>query len=227
MKHKTKLALLGATATLAAGPAAALGSSSSTVSVRIEGPVKTLVYDKSVKLGAGSITKGGAPKGACSAGSAAGALQSATHGRWTGKYYPSGTGTGIFINTILGIKPPTINDYWTVFVDDRTSPNGICAIKPHQGEQLLFAVTNGSQKPLILKGPRHARIGKPITITAGSLGAHGFVGARVHVSGSGVSATTDGRGQLRVPIVHPGTMVLHADGKGFVRAAPLRITELP
>ncbi len=227
MKHKTKLALLGATATLGAGPAAALGSSSSTVTVRIEGASKTLLAPKAERVpGSGFITKGGTPPGDCPAATAAGAFDLATGHDWSAKFYPGVQG-GIFITSIFGEKP-TGNDYWTVFVDNRSSASGICKIKPHQGEQLLFAVTNGSQKPLILKGPRRARIGKSITITAGSLGTQGFLAAaRVHVTGSGVSATTNGRGALRIPIAHTGTLVLHADGKGFIRAAPLRIVELP
>lgn len=232
MKPKTKLALLGATVTCAVAPAAALGSASSTVSVRIEGPAKTLVNDKSVKLHAGSVTKGGTPTGVCPALSAAGALGAATHGQWTGKYFASVP--GIFITTILGIKAPTSTQFWTVFVDNRSSASGICQVKPHRGEQIMFALTDGSQFPLVLKAPVQARISSHITVNVGyyftdlKSGHTTFRHPKgIHVTAKGVDAVTDSRGNARVNIVKAGALVLRADGKGFVRAAPLRVSELP
>ncbi len=86
----------------------------------------------------GWITKGGTPSGKCPASSAAGALNAATHGRWTGKYFTS-VG-GIFITSILGVKPPAKTDFWSVFVNGKSSNKGVCGVKLRAGERLLFKI---------------------------------------------------------------------------------------
>lgn len=123
---------------------AALGSSAHTtraagpkVTVKIATRTKTLLGPKTVQGKSGWITKGGTPAGKCSGTSAAGALDSATHGRWTGKYFAS-VG-GIFINSILHVKPKGSN-YWGVYVNGKFSNSGICDIKLRRGERLLFKI---------------------------------------------------------------------------------------
>src|SRR5437660_2334819 len=95
MNHKTLVALLGAIILAVVPCTVALASGSPAVTVTIKTLKKTLVAGKVVHAGSGWITKGGTPKGKCPAASAVGALDAATHGRWTGKYYAS-VG-GIFI----------------------------------------------------------------------------------------------------------------------------------
>src|SRR5947209_17632181 len=53
-----------------------------TVKVQIKTPTKTLLGPTRVRGRTGWITKGGTPRGKCSARSAAGALNVATRGRW-------------------------------------------------------------------------------------------------------------------------------------------------
>jgi hypothetical protein len=107
------------------------------VTVQIKTMTKTLLAPKKVHGGTGWITKGGTPSGKCPAGSAAGALNAATHGRWTGKYYAS-VGD-IFVTSILGVKPAG-KDYWNVFVNGKSSSKGICDIKLRAGQRLLFKI---------------------------------------------------------------------------------------
>src|SRR5947209_10596844 len=94
------------------------------VTVQIKTRTKTLLGPTAARGRSGWITKGGTPAGKCSASSAAGALYTATHGRWTGKYY---SGVGIFITSILGVKPSG-SDYWAIWVNGRFSTKGICDI---------------------------------------------------------------------------------------------------
>ena len=68
--------------------------------------------------------------------SGAGALGAATHGKWTGKYYSR---EGIFVTSILGVKP-TGSDYWGIYVNAKLSSKGVCGIKLHAGERLLFKI---------------------------------------------------------------------------------------
>jgi Domain of unknown function (DUF4430) len=123
-------------AVAASGVALAAGSGPA-VTVQIDSLNKTLLKPTAEHGEKGWITKGGTPHGKCSGSSAAGALDAATHGKWTGKYYSSVP--GIFMTSILGVKP-TGSDYWSVFVNGKSASVGICAIKLHSGEKLLFKI---------------------------------------------------------------------------------------
>lgn len=137
INRKTLIALLGAVViALAATGTALAGSTGPAVRVQIKTLSKTL-KTATVRGQTGWITKDGTPKGKCSASSAAGALGAATHGRWTGQYYAS-VG-GIFITSILGVKPHG-SDYWNVYVNGKSSSKGVCDIKLHAGERLLFKI---------------------------------------------------------------------------------------
>jgi hypothetical protein len=139
MKNKTVLALIGAIAiaTASAGGALAAASAGPAVTVRIKSLTKTLLMPTSVHGEKGSITKGGTPAGTCPGKSAAGALDAATNGHWKGKYFSSVP--GIFITSILGVKPPG-KDFWSISVNGNSNVPGICAIKLHAGDKLLFKI---------------------------------------------------------------------------------------
>ena len=120
-----------------AGSGVALAASSgASVTVQVKNGTKTLT-NASVHGEKGWITKGGTPKGKCSANSAAGALDAATHGKWSGKYYSS-VG-GIFVTSIDGVKP-TGSSFWNIYVNGKSSSEGLCSIKLKAGEKLLFKV---------------------------------------------------------------------------------------
>jgi hypothetical protein len=138
MHRKTVVALVGAIVmALAASSAALAAGSGPAVTVQIKSLTKTLLKPTSEHGETGWITKGGTPTGKCPGASAAGALDAATHGKWAGKYYAS-VG-GIFVTSILGVKP-TGSDYWSIYVNGKSASLGICAIKLHSGEKLLFKV---------------------------------------------------------------------------------------
>jgi hypothetical protein len=137
MHRKTVIALLGAIVMAVAGSGVALASTSApSVTVQVKNGTKTLT--NSVVHGEkGWVTKGGTPKGRCPGNSALGALDAATHGKWTGKYYAS-VG-GIFVTSIDGVKPKS-PDYWNLYVNGKSSNLGVCAVKLHAGEKVLFKV---------------------------------------------------------------------------------------
>jgi hypothetical protein len=107
-----------------------------TVSIQVKTLTKTLLPATRVRGRTGWITKGGTPRGQCSARSAAGALNVATHGRWAGKYY---SGIGIFVTSILGVKPSG-KHYWAVYVNGRASSKGVCGVRLRAGERLLLKI---------------------------------------------------------------------------------------
>ena len=138
MHRKILVALAGALVIAVAAWSTALAAGTRpAVSVQVKSLTKTLLRPRTVHGEKGWITKGGTPHGKCSGNSAAGALDAATHGKWTGKYYASVP--GIFVTSILGVKP-TGSHFWSVFVNGRSSSTGICAIKLRAGERLLFKI---------------------------------------------------------------------------------------
>ena len=138
MHRKTLVALAGALVMALAASGAALGAGTRpAVTVQVKSLTKTLLRPRTVHGEKGWITKGGTPHGKCSGNSAAGALDAATHGKWTGKYYASVP--GIFVTSILGVKP-TGSHFWSVFVNGKSSSAGICDIKLRAGERLLFKI---------------------------------------------------------------------------------------
>ena len=119
----------------ASGVAVAAAGTGPAVSVSVKSLTKTQLPPTSVHGEKGWITKGATPHGKCSGNSAAGALDAATHGKWTGKYYAS-VG-GIFVTSIDGVKPAG-SDYWSIYVNGKPSSKGVCDIKLRSGEKLLF-----------------------------------------------------------------------------------------
>jgi hypothetical protein len=136
MNRKSALALIGAIAIagLSSGAALAASSAGPAVTVKVKSFTKTLT-DAVVHGEKGSITKGGAPSGACPGKSAAGALDAATHGKWNGKFFPSFN--DMFVTSIDGLKPKG-KDSWEFLVNGKLAPVGVCETKLHKGDLLLF-----------------------------------------------------------------------------------------
>lgn len=208
------LVLLTSTAALAAG---------TTVSVRVEGVKRTLLAPTVVHTHSGSITKGGAPAGACPASSAAGALDQATHHNWGGRY--SSSVGGIFITRILGEKHvfSSRGFYWAIWVNNRFATAGVCDLKLHRGDQLLFAPYpgKGTVAPIGLSGPRRAKVGRPFKLKVVSYTPRGVAKplAGAHVG----RVVSNKRGIATVSAKHAGKLKLTASEAGFVRSAPITV----
>lgn len=202
------------------------------VTVRVEGLTRTLLSSTTVTVPtSGWITKGGAKPGDCRAASGAGALDRATHHHWYGTWTSS---FGDYeVTWILGEGHPFTtksNYYWSIWLNGRFAPTGVCGLSLHRGDQLLFAAApvTSNVYPLYLRAPHQARVGATIAATAGYFGNSGFTPAvGVHVTAPNLNAITDKHGQVHIHIGHTGTLVLHSYGKGFIRAAAVRVRELP
>ena len=132
-----KLSLvLASTLALACGVAVptALGSPAGPkVTVQIKTRTKTL-RNVVVRGEKGSVKKG---RGRCSGDSAAGALDAATHGRWTGTYSPSLH--DFFLTSILGVAPKKPY-YWFIFVNGKMASTGACGVKLRTHETIVFKI---------------------------------------------------------------------------------------
>ncbi|MGB9185598.1 MAG: hypothetical protein WCB67_16195 [Solirubrobacteraceae bacterium] len=209
---------------LAAGAPTAALAAGTTVSVRVEGLTKTLLATKVVQTHSGAIRTGGTPAGACPATTAAGALDVATAHRWSGTY-----GTyGLSVTQIFGETHTfTSKDYWSIWVDNKFATAGICSLKLHRGEHLLFAAVpiKGTEFPIVISGPKHAAAGRSFTLKVSYINAKGAVkpvaGARVH--GSGASGVTNAAGTVSVTATHKGMLAYTAAKTGFIRSAAVTV----
>lgn len=203
---------------LAVAPAAALAAK---VSVRIEGASKTLQAAKTIQTPSGSITKFGAPAGACPAASALGALNTATHGKWKGTF--STNYNEFFITSILGETPSSKTGYWGVWLDNKYATTGACEIKLHAGDQVLYAVDSVKkhEHPLGIVAPAKAKAGKAFKLKIVSFSDKGKATplAGAHVRGGGLNAVSDKHGIVPVADGAAGRLTFTATDKGFIRSA--------
>jgi hypothetical protein len=228
MNQKKLFAVLasGAAMMLAlAGTAGASSSGGTTVTVRVEGLSKELLATKTVKVPtSGWITKGATPKGDCPADSAAGALSVATDGNW-GATFSSSIGSAE-VTTILGESHPfTSSDYWDFIVNDATASTGACGVKPHNGDQILFAAVSDTATnafPIATKAPSHATVGKAFKVKVVYYNAKGKPKPLAGATADGKK--TNGGGIVKLTAHKAGTLVLKATKKGFIRAAAVRVT---
>lgn len=213
------VAVLGLASAAAGASTAAASAAGTTVSVRVEGISHTLLRARPVAVGAGGfITRGGTPRGQCPASSAAGALGAATHGRWSGTWQAKYA--ALSVESVLGERHTlSSRDYWSIWVNGRYAPAGICGLALHRGEQLLFAAVPDSpaEVPIILTAPARARTGHRFTVRAEAYTANG---ARRPLAGLTIAGAgqTDAAGRTTVTPRRAGKLMLAAARAGYIRA---------
>jgi hypothetical protein len=228
--------LIATVVAMLAMPAAALAAGAPAVTVRVEGLKKTLLLPKLVHTHSGWITRFGAPKGQCSARSAQGALDVATHHKWHGKWSTQ-FGPEYEVTSILGETHLFSSKYfWDIFVNNVAATSGGCELKLHPGEQLLFAAVPDSEAltaaPLAIRVLDKPVAGHPFRVRVVYFNAKGrakpLAGAKVTVGGisaepvpnSQSSATTNSRGVATLTDNHPGLAEISASKRGYIRSAP-------
>jgi hypothetical protein len=206
-----------------------------TVTVRVEGLSQTLIPPTQVTTTTTAVVKNnkeGNPEGSCPGTSAAGALELATGGNWSGKWYGGEVKEGAFmglgysVETIAGESYPfTGNYFWDFWLDNKAQEEGICSADLKAGDQvLLFPCYYEEGKecptPLGIEAPSKADVGEAVAVTVKQYNPKGeekpAVGATV--SGGGVNATTDSQGHATLKFSGDGTYTLHAVGSGEVPA---------
>jgi hypothetical protein len=227
MNAKNVLALCGVTAaTVGLLTGVAFAASGPAVTVRVEGLKKTLLAPTVVHVHSGSITKGGAPSGACPAKSAAGALDAATRHKWGGTW--STSFSDYEITSILGESHAfTSKYYWEIVVNNVSASAGACALKLHTGEQLMFAAVpdTGTEFPIAIEAPSSATVGHQFDATVVWFNAKGkskpLAGATVSIAGHVFK--TDSHGIVPLTPDNAGTFTLNATDTGYIRAAPVMV----
>ncbi|HST41238.1 MAG TPA: hypothetical protein VLK58_17105, partial [Conexibacter sp.] len=205
-----------------AAPLATAAGRPADVTVRVEGPRGTLV-DTPVTTTTSSVVKDTDRAHACSGTSAAGALERATEGEWTATYF---RGLGYAVDAIDGVRPSSANDYWTLWINDRSSLTGLCDTELQDGDEvLLFVCTSGpdfncTNAPLGLVAPR-TRSARP-TVKVVSFGPDGRTtpAAGATVSGGAAPVRADAQGNARVTL-KTGESTLRATRTGSTPSARL------
>ena len=219
------LSLAAAALIAAATSASAAGDPSTAITVRVEGPKQTLVPATSVVLSDGTIVKDGIAADSCSSRSAAGALELATRGDWTGTW--SASFNAYFLTSIDGLAfPSTGAQYWAFWVNDAPASLGICSYDPKPGDSLLFfADCFGKSCPknagvLGVKAPAVAVLGRSVTVSVTAYGdAKGTPSsaAGATVSGGGAKAKTTASGTAKLSFTKAGRFTLTVRAPGAVR----------
>jgi hypothetical protein len=214
------LALSPAPSTAAGSPPRLVGP----VYVRVEGPSGTLVPTTSVNLSSTLLVdKDGRRADTCSGLSAAGALQQATFGFWTGKWYASYH--SYLLTTVQHTKLGG-SEYWAFWVNDAPATQGICGYDPKFHDNLLFFpecdATSGPPSAGVLgvAAGQIATVGRPfkVAVTAyDETNGKPSKAAGVTVSGGGASATTGAGGSAALTFAHPGRFELTASKKNAIR----------
>jgi hypothetical protein len=219
-------ALVVSAAAVAVPLEAAAAPSPTSVVVRVEGVDRTLLAPTAAHTHTGWITTGGTPVGKCPATSAAGALDVATHHDWTGKY--SASIGGLFLNAIRGETQDNKTYYWSVWIDNRYASKGVCDLKLHAGDTLLFApdAIRHHEHPIGIEGPAAVTVGHSFTVKVVRFSDAGvpkpLAGATV-TTANAVVGQTNRHGVLTIVAKHAGTLVLRAAESGYIRAAPVRV----
>ncbi len=119
-------------------------------------------------------------------------------------------------------------DYWSIWVDNKFAPAGICGLKLHRGEQLLFAAVpvKGTEYPIVITAPKHAKAGHRVKLKVTYFNAKGvaqpLAGATVH--GGGGSATTGAGGTVSITPQHAGKLSYTAAKVGYIRSAAATVS---
>ena len=200
-------------------------SASAPVTVRIEGPARTLLAATAVRLSSTAVVKDGVKADSCSGTSAAGALQDATAGRWLGTW--SKSFKGYLLTGIDGVSFSSAGaQFWAFWVNDKPASLGICGYDPKPDDSLLFFPDcYGKTCPpndgvLGVKSAATAVVGKPfaVRVTAYS-DAKGAPSQKdgAHVSGGGASATTGASGTAALTFAHRGRFTIDVTAAHSVR----------
>jgi hypothetical protein len=217
--HVALRSALLAVASLALLALPAFAAAPANVTVRVEGLTHTLLPATPVTTTTAPVQKDG--EHSCPGTSAAGALQDATAGNWSGPWFE---GLGYSAEAIEGesyaFNPASnANYYWTLWVDGHEASTGLCGTELSDGESvLLFVECFGSEcptpgNPLSIQLPASASVGEPVTVTVDSLhNPDGAVTPAIGASvvGGGVIASTDANGHATMAFAGAGTYTLQA-----------------
>jgi hypothetical protein len=209
------LCLLAPSCAMAAGAPA-------TVTVRVEGLNETKLPPTLVTTTTAPVVKDGNEADSCPGTSAAGALELATKGAWSGKWF---SGLGYSVETIENESYPFTQPYfWTFWLNHKSQEAGVCGVEMESGDEVLLFPECFSEKagecppisptPLGVEAPATANAGEAVTVTVKQYNAKGEASPAVgaSVGGGGTGAVTDSQGHATLRFSGDATDTLRVTG---------------
>jgi hypothetical protein len=208
-------------AILAAAPASAAPA---TVTVRAEGLSGTL-FQTTVTTTSTPVNNDGQAGHECSGTSAAGALQQATGGDWSGEWF---AGLGYQVHRIRTETDDSNSTYWNFWVNYVSSQTGVCGAELNNGDEVLlyldcFAVCQPRNPLKLSRVPARARPGSTANVLVETFDFNGPLGpvAGATVTVGGQAFTTGADGIAHVTFSGSGPVNLRAAKTGSVPSATL------
>jgi hypothetical protein len=216
--------VVGALFCLLVPSSAVAAGAPASVTVRVEGLTETKVPAMLVTTTTTPVVKDGKLEDSCPGTSAAGALQLATAGNWSGTWY--GGEVGYSVETIGGESHPfqsgsKANYYWSFWLNNVfQTEHGVCGVEMGPGDQvLLFVECEGSEcppnpTPLGIEAPATANAGEAVTVTVKQYNLKGQASPAVgaDVGGGGTGAVTDSQGHATLKFFGDATDTLKVSG---------------
>jgi hypothetical protein len=229
MPHRLLAVLVGGLLLL---PAAAASAAPADVRLRVEGVSQTLVPRTALRTDTRMVNKDGVAGHDCSGTSAAGALEIATAGNWTGTFF--GPGLGYSVERILAeshVFPAP--DFFELWINNRSQSVGICSAELQEGDDVLlfvarcevdpvtFACTNPPVLPLGLTAPATVTPGVPFNVKVEEFATNAARSpvAGATVDGGDAPATTNADGVAVVTLGAGGARNLVASKANRARSA--------
>jgi hypothetical protein len=213
---------------LFAGAPDALGAAPATVSVRVEGLTETKLPQTQVTTTTQHVVKDGKPEDFCPGTNAIGALELATGGNWSGKWFAGGLnsegkfkGLGYALETVLGESHAFGSGaFWDVWYDNREATEGPCEHELQPGDQiLLFPCPERECLPLGVEAPSSVGVGEAVQVTVKkySSAGEGSAVTGASITGASAPATSDASGHATVCFSSAGQFTLRVAAPELVR----------
>lgn len=214
--------LVGALAVTALAAPAVQAAAPANVTVRVEGPSGSLAY-ANLRTTTTPVVKDGDRSHACTGTSAAGALEQATDGRWGASYF---RGLGYSVDSVDGVRGSSPSEYWTLWVNDRSSTTGLCGTELQNGDDVLvylcrsgadFSCTN---RPLGIVVPKRRSAAPTVQVVTFSDDGRAAPAAGATVSGGTGPVRTNAQGRAKVTLKGAQSQLV-ATRAGDVPSAPV------
>jgi hypothetical protein len=190
--------------------------------VRVEGAGATLLPQTLVQTTSAPKVEGNP----CPGTDVTGALDDATGRSWSGSY--SSKFHDYLVTTILG-ETPSGNNFWTLWVNGRSSTTGGCETVLHPGDHVLWFDCqadmnfNCTNNPLAVRAAatvqRDRRFTATVTQLDGAGHATSITGAAV--SGQGIAGVSGAGGNAHLTAHRTGVITLQADKSGATPSDPV------
>jgi hypothetical protein len=196
----------------------------------VEGATETKLPATQVTTTTEPVVNDGNPKDFCPGTNAIGAVQLATRGNWSGKWFGGGLvegkfkGLGYEVATILGESHAFASGaFWDFWYDNREATEGPCEHELQPGDQILAFPCPETAKeclPLGVEAPSSAGVGEALQVTVKKYSPAGVASpvSGASIMGAGMPAMSEASGHATVKFSNAGLFTLRVTAPELVRS---------